>query len=59
MSNKKKEYQALSKEIIELIGGEENIVNVIHCVTRLRFYIKDDTKPETEKIKDLTGHGCS
>lgn len=55
MSNKKKEYQALSKEIIELIGGEENIVNVIHCVTRLRFYIKDDTKPETEKIKDLTG----
>lgn len=55
MKNKKKDYHELSKQIIELIGGEDNIDNVIHCVTRLRFYIKDDTQPKTEKIKELDG----
>src|SRR5699024_923121 len=53
--SKKKDYQSLANGIIELNGGEENIDNVIHCVTRLRFYIKDDIMPETEKIKELDG----
>jgi len=55
MSRKKKDYQSLAEEVIELLGGEENIDNVIHCVTRLRFYLKDDAGPETEKIKALNG----
>ncbi|WP_052747450.1 PTS transporter subunit EIIC [Salinicoccus sediminis] len=55
MSKKKKDYQSLAEEVIELLGGEENIDNVIHCVTRLRFYLKDDAGPETEKIKALNG----
>ena len=33
----KQNYDQLAKEIIFLIGGENNIVNLTHCVTRLRF----------------------
>ena len=55
MKNKKEEYRVLATHIIQLVGGEENIDNVIHCVTRLRFYLKDDTLPDEEKLTDLKG----
>jgi PTS system beta-glucosides-specific IIC component len=51
----RKNYQELAKDIIELVGGEENIKQVIHCVTRLRFYLKDSNIPKTEDIKKLDG----
>ena len=34
----------LAQKILELIGGEKNIDNVTHCVTRLRITIKDKSK---------------
>jgi PTS system beta-glucosides-specific IIC component len=34
-------YEALAKSIIENVGGTENINNLTHCVTRLRFKLKD------------------
>lgn len=52
---KNKDYRGLAEKIIERIGGKENVENVIHCVTRLRFYLKDNTKAETEEIKKLDG----
>lgn len=55
MKNKKEEYQILAAHIIQLVGGEKNIDNVIHCVTRLRFYLKDDTLPDEEKLTNLKG----
>ncbi|MXQ52070.1 PTS transporter subunit EIIC [Salinicoccus hispanicus] len=55
MKNKRENYQELARQIVEQVGGEENIDNVIHCVTRLRFYLKDPKLPDTEKIKDLDG----
>ena len=55
MKNKKEEYSTLATSIIQLVGGKENIDNVIHCVTRLRFYLKDDTKPNKEKLIELKG----
>ncbi|WP_239257077.1 PTS beta-glucoside transporter subunit IIBCA [Listeria ilorinensis] len=45
----------LAKEIVKLVGGKENIRSVIHCVTRLRFKLKDETVAETDKIKALKG----
>lgn len=51
----KMDYETLAVEIIELIGGKENIDSVIHCVTRLRFYLKDHSKADTEKMKALDG----
>lgn len=52
---KKEAHQKLAAQIIQLVGGEENIDNVIHCVTRLRFYLKNDTLPKTEDVKELKG----
>lgn len=55
MKNNKNDYSILANNIIQLVGGKENIENVIHCVTRLRFYLKDDTKPNKEKLNELKG----
>ena len=34
-----KKYNSLAKKIVELVGGKENINEVYHCVTRLRFKV--------------------
>lgn len=49
------DYKALASAIIEGVGGKENINSVIHCITRLRFYLKDETKADTATITDLDG----
>lgn len=51
----KTDYQALAKQIIELVGGPSNIDKVIHCISRLRFYLKDEKKAQTDKITSLPG----
>ncbi|MED4227772.1 beta-glucoside-specific PTS transporter subunit IIABC [Neobacillus cucumis] len=48
-------YEKLSKDILELIGGKENVNSVFHCVTRLRFKLKDESIAKTEEIKNLDG----
>lgn len=48
-------YEAFNKKIIELVGGKENIKAVVHCMTRLRFTLVDDSKAQTEKIKNMDG----
>ncbi|GER67747.1 PTS beta-glucoside transporter subunit EIIBCA [Weizmannia acidilactici] len=45
----------LAKDILALVGGKENINNVFHCVTRLRFKLKDESIAKTEELKDLDG----
>lgn len=55
MKNKKEEYRHLASKIIALVGGDKNIDNVIHCVTRLRFYLKDETLPDEEGLQNLKG----
>jgi len=45
----------LNQEIIELIGGAENIQSIAHCVTRLRFTLKNRKLAKTEAIKALDG----
>ncbi|OER26447.1 PTS beta-glucoside transporter subunit IIBCA [Listeria monocytogenes] len=44
-------YQALSKFILENIGGKENVLSVTHCMTRLRFTLKDDSKVNEDILK--------
>lgn len=48
-------YQELCEKILELVGGKENIVYATHCITRLRFNLKDKDKPDLGKIKALKG----
>ena len=38
----KLDIQQIAKQIIEAIGGEENIVSAAHCATRLRIVLKDE-----------------
>ena len=55
MAKKETDYKQLAEEILALVGGEENIDNVIHCITRLRFYLKDDSKADKESLEELSG----
>ena len=38
------EFSKEAKDIVEAIGGEDNIAAATHCVTRLRFALNDETK---------------
>lgn len=48
-------YENLAKEILENVGGKENINSLTHCVTRLRFRIKDESKANDEALKNNPG----
>ena len=48
-------YENLAKEILENVGGKENINSLTHCVTRLRFRLKDESKANDEALKDNPG----
>lgn len=48
-------YEKLSKEIIKAVGGKENIVSLQHCMTRLRFTLKDEKKANDETVEAIDG----
>lgn len=48
-------YEDLAKSILEKIGGKENVSNLTHCATRLRFNLKDNSKAKTSEIKNING----
>lgn len=45
-------YEMLSKTVLEAIGGKDNIFAVLHCMTRLRFNIKDRSLVDLKKIEN-------
>lgn len=48
-------YENLAKQILKNVGGQENVSNLTHCATRLRFNLKDVSKANTETIKKTKG----
>ncbi len=48
-------YQGLAKEIVQLVGGEQNIISVVHCATRLRFTLKDHGQADKKNLENLDG----
>lgn len=44
------DYDKLSKDILQLVGGEENVQRVIHCMTRLRFNLHDNAKADRSQL---------
>lgn len=48
----KKDYDALAKFVLDHVGGTENVVSLRHCVTRLRFKLKDESRADTEALKN-------
>lgn len=47
------DYQKSAKQIIEHLGGENNIVSLFHCITRLRFNLKDNSKVDRNALENL------
>lgn len=47
--------QRMAAEILKNIGGSDNVKNLTHCMTRLRFVLKDESKANDEAIKNLDG----
>lgn len=48
-------YEKLAKDILANVGGSQNVSNVWHCATRLRFKLKDESKANTKNIENLEG----
>lgn len=47
-------FENEAKEIVGLVGGEANVVSLVHCATRLRFELKDGSKFQKEKLEKLS-----
>lgn len=45
----------MAAQILELVGKKSNIITCTHCITRLRFTLKDDGKADVKKIESLEG----
>ena len=50
-----KDKKVTAGEILELVGGPSNIDNVFHCMTRLRFRLKDTSGVSLDDIKAVDG----
>lgn len=51
----KKDYAEIADTLIAALGGKENITRLFHCMTRLRFYVKDRTKINEKEILKVSG----
>lgn len=49
------DYADSAKEIVRLIGSDNNVISVTHCATRLRFVLKDYSLVEVESLKRVKG----
>lgn len=50
-----KKYESLAQSIVEKVGGIENINNVYHCTTWLRFTLTDDNKADKDALETMNG----
>ena len=48
-------YKETGQKILEAVGGKENVQNLTHCATRLRFTLADDSKADDEAVKAIDG----
>lgn len=49
------DYQKTARELVKELGGNENISNVTHCATRLRFILKDESIVDSAKVSKIQG----
>ncbi len=48
-------YQELANDIVKNVGGKENVSGLVHCITRLRFTLKDESKANDDVLKAMSG----
>lgn len=49
------DYKVVAEKIVDCLGKEKNISSVMHCMTRLRFTLKDESIVDDEKVKSIKG----
>ena len=49
------DFNKMASSILANVGGKENVSQVVHCATRLRFTLKDAAKANTDAIKKIQG----
>lgn len=49
------DYKKLAEKILEKMGGKGNVESVVHCMTRLRFTLKDESIVDDESVKKIKG----
>ena len=49
------DYKKIAQNILDNVGGKENVKNVTHCFTRLRFVLKEESKAKKEKVEQIEG----
>ena len=45
----------IAEQVLSAIGGASNVKDVTHCMTRLRFMLKDDSIPKDEEVQAIPG----
>ena len=48
-------YETLAKDIVKNVGGKENVTGLVHCITRLRFTLKDESIAKDDVLKKMDG----
>lgn len=48
-------YDGLARIILQNVGGKDNVVSLTHCITRLRFVLKDESKANTSILEQTDG----
>ena len=48
-------YDGLARIIIQNVGGKSNIISLTHCITRLRFKLKDESLAQTDILNNTEG----
>ena len=49
------DYESVAKKILQRVGGKENVISLVHCMTRLRFTLKDESIVDDEAVKKTKG----
>ncbi|MBS6679381.1 MAG: beta-glucoside-specific PTS transporter subunit IIABC [Clostridiales bacterium] len=49
------DYANVAKKILQRVGGKENVISLVHCMTRLRFTLKDESIVDDEAVKKTKG----
>lgn len=51
----RKDYEQFAKELVDAVGGKENIVSATNCMTRMRFVLVDESKVSDDAVKKIKG----
>ena len=49
------DYRKTGLEVLEAVGGKDNVAMLTHCATRLRFEFRDKGKVDRDRVEEIPG----